>query len=425
MVGVLEINLDYQSYDEIKIFNSRYLDNIYKHHNLLNQEDEDFMPDYNYVICNKCCYDTYYIRSRADQEINGPSYKGLLDEFWHCSHHKVFFSREVSSPQYRTIGNGPSWYDVMMDEEKIKKDIKKAKKLALKEADEKAKKEADEKAKKSAKKGGKMEPEQISSTAVMSSVVEEDDSSDDEVGSILRKFENTINDPRYKKEEDMKRYFNNQIDKKRSAGKKWIKEVEKPCKYALRAFAEESIATYKFVNPKTGKKDKLRYAECWQWECTGPISGKVYDLHICNCVHPGEKDEKGRLIWLDDWLCDPKFVFVYDRLEDWYKWDYSFTDMRWIYNAEKENCPLMNRKKGLVPGSGEVAGGFSKTVASDSAKNSSSGARDARDARDGRGSPTSATVMANVWSRNSRMGSPVNLSNNHSEDGWSTPLKKK
>ena len=423
MVGVLEINLDYQSYDEIKIFNSRYIRNIYRIYNDITQ-DEEYTPDYNYVICNKCCYDISYIQSRSHQEIKGGSYKGLLDEYWHCPHHKVFFSHEVSSPQYRTIGNGPSWYDVMMDEEKIKKDIKKAKKLALKEADEKAKKEADEKAKKSAKKGGKMEPEQISSTAVMSSVVEDDDSSDDEVGSILRKFENTINDPRYKKEEDMKRYFNNQIDKKRSAGKKWIKEVEKPCKYALRAFAEESIATYKFVNPKTGKKDKLRYAECWQWECTGPISGKVYDLHICNCVHPGEKDEKGRLIWLDDWLCDPKFVFVYDRLEDWYKWDYSFTDMRWIYNAEKENCPLMNRKKGLVPGSGEVACGFSKTVASDSAKGGRDSGRGSPTSflkdgsRDGRGSPTSATVMANVWSRNSRLANVVD------DDGWSTPLVK-
>ena len=413
MVGVLEINLDYQSYDEIKIFNSRYISNIYRIYNDIAQ-NEDYTPDYNYVICNKCCYDISYIQSRSHQEIKGGSYKGLLDEYWHCPHHKVFFSHDISSPQYRTIGNGPSWYDVMMDEEKIKKDIKKAKKEASKEAEQKASTSAKNSAKNNAK----------------TIIIEEDDSSDDEVGSILRKFENTINDPRYKKEEDMKKYFNNQIDKKRSAGKKWIKEVEKPCKYALRAFAEESIATYKFVNPKTGKKDKLRYAECWQWECTGPISGKVYDLHICNCVHPGEKDEKGRLIWNDEWLCD--------RLEDWYKWDYSFTDMRWIYNAEKENCPLMNRKKGLVPGSGEVACGFSKTVASDSAKNSSGrgsptsflkdgsrDGRDARDARDGRGSPTSATLMANIWSRNSRMGSPVNLSNNHSEDGWSTPLKKK
>lgn len=408
MVGVLEINLDYQSYDEIKIFNSRYISNIYRIYNDIAQ-NEDYTPDYNYVICNKCCYDISYIQSRSHQEIKGGSYKGLLDEYWHCPHHKVFFSHEVSSPQYRTIGNGPSWYDVMMDEEKIKKDIKKAKKEASKEAE----KVASTSAKNSAKNNAK-------------TIIEEDESSDDEVGSILRKFENTINDPRYKKEEDMKKYFNNQIDKKRSAGKKWIKEVEKPCKYALRAFAEESIATYKFVNPKTGKKDKLRFAECWQWECTGPISGKVYDLHICNCVHPGEKDEKGRLIWNDEWLSDPKFVFVYDRLEDWYKWDYSFTDMRWIYNAEKENCPLMNRKKGLVPGSGEVAGGFTKCASpspsASTAKNNPSGARDARD---GRGSPTSATLMANIWSRNSRMGSPVNLSNNHSEDGWSTPLKKK
>jgi hypothetical protein len=130
------------------------------------------------------------------------------------------------------------------------------------------------------------------------------------------------------------------------------------------------------------------------------------------------------MIWRDEWLCDPKFVFVYDRLEDWHKWDYSFTDMRWIYNAEKENCPLTNRKKGLIPGSGEIAKGFTNGGSgsgSDGAKNSAS----SNPNRDGRGSPTSATVMHNIWSRNSRMGSPVNLSNNDSEDGWSTPLKRK
>jgi hypothetical protein len=260
----------------------------------------------------------------------------------------------------------------------------------------------------------------------------------------LKEFESKINDPRYKKEEDMKKYFNNQIDKKRFAGKKWVKELEKPCKYALRAFANESIATYKFVNPKTGKKDKLRFAECWQWECTGPITGKVYDLHICNCVHPGEKDQKGHMIWRDEWVCDAKFVFVYDRLEDWYKWDYSFSDMRWIYNAEKENCPLTNRKKGLIPGSGEIAGGFTNGGAKDGARDGASGSakNSAKDGasgnpnRDGRGSPTSATVMHNIWSRNSRMGSPVNLDSEDGltksnpgypkdNDGWSTPLKRK
>jgi hypothetical protein len=358
-------------------------------HELLTN-DKDELVDYNSVICNKCCYDIHYIRSRSFDEIKGTDYKGLIDEYWQCPHKRIFFSEQVHSPQIRTIGNNASWFDVMADEDKLKKEIKKASKVANADISD----------------GADAGPES---------------DSEEEIGSILKEFESKINDPRYKKEEDMKKYFNNQIDKKRFAGKKWIKELEKPCKYALRAFASESIATYKFVNPKTGKKDKLRYAECWQWECTGPITGKVYDLHICNCVHPGEKDQKGHMIWRDEWLCDAKFVFVYDRLEDWYKWDYSFSDMRWIYNAEKENCPLTNRKKGLVPGSGEVSSGFTKTSADDSAK---SGAKNsARDgARDGRGSPTSATVMHNIWSRNSRMGSPVNLD---SEDGWSTPLKKK
>lgn len=406
MVGVLEVNLDYQSYDEIKIFNSRYISNIYRIYNDIAQ-NEDYTPDYNYVICNKCCYDISYIQSRSHQEIKGGSYKGLLDEYWHCPHHKVFFSHDIVSPQYRTIGNGPSWFDVMIDEEKIKKQIKKKEKEAKKIAEEIAKNP-------SAFVSNNGSDPVISTSAIEDS----EDSSDEEVGSILKQFENTINDPRYKKEEDMKRYFNNQIDKKRFAGKKWVKEVEKPCKYALRAYAEESIATYKFVNPKTGKKDKLRFAECWQWECTGPITGKVYDLHICNCVHPGEKDEKGRLIWRDDWLTDPKFVFVYDRLDDWYKWDYSFTDMRWIYNAEKENCPLLNRKKGLIPGSGESADGFTKVENKNSASKDSS--RDAKNGpRDGRGSPTSATIMENIWSRNTRNQKLAD------EDGWSTPINKK
>ena len=402
MVGVIEVNLDYQSYDEIKIFNSRYISNIYRIYNDIAQS-EKYIPDYNYVICNKCCYDISYIQSRSHQELKGGSYKGLLDEYWHCPHHKVFFSHDISSPQYRTIGNGPSWFDVMMDEEKIKKQIKKKEKEAKKIADEIAK-----------------NPSAFVSNNGADPVisVEDEDSSDEEVGSILKQFENTINDPRYKKEEDMKRYFNNQIDKKRFAGKKWVKEVEKPCKYALRAYAEESIATYKFVNPKTGKKDKLRFAECWQWECTGPITGKVYDLHICNCVHPGEKDEKGRLIWRDDWLTDPKFVFVYDRLEDWYKWDYSFSDMRWIYNAEKDNCPLLNRKKGIVPGSGECADGFTKVENKNNPSKDSS--RDAKNGpRDGRGSPTSATIMENIWSRNTRNAKLAD------EDGWSTPINNK
>lgn len=377
MVAFVDINMDSQSYDEIRIYNSRYLKNIYKYYNLIVQDD-NYIPDYNYVICNKCCYDIAYIQSRSHQEIKGASYNGLLDEYWHCQHYKIFFSNDITTPQYRTIGNGPSWFDVMMDEQKIMKDIKKANKNTNNDA-----------------------------------IEDPQDSSDEEINSILKDFENKINDPRYKKEEDMKKYFNNQIDKKRFAGKKWIKELEKPCKYALRAFANESIATYKFTNPKTGKKDKLRFAECWQWECTGPITGKVYDLHICNCVHPGEKDDKGRLIWRDEWLCDPKFVFVYDRLEDWYKWDYSFTDSRWIYNAEKENCPLTNRKKDIIPGSGDCSTGFTKSSSTDGHKDGHKGARDS-----GRSSPTSATIMANVWSRNSRNNKLTD------DDGWSTPLGK-
>jgi hypothetical protein len=389
-------------YSEINVYNHGYIKKIYFNHELLTN-DKDELVDYNSVICNKCCYDIHYIRSRSFDEIKGSDYKGLIDEYWQCPHKRIFFSEQVHSPQIRTIGNNASWFDVMADEDKLKKEIKKASKVAS-----------------------------------TTDIDEPESDSEEEIGSILKEFESKINDPRYKKEEDMKKYFNNQIDKKRFAGKKWVKELEKPCKYALRAFASESIATYKFVNPKTGKKDKLRYAECWQWECTGPITGKVYDLHICNCVHPGEKDQKGHMIWRDEWLCDPKFVFVYDRLEDWYKWDYSFSDMRWIYNAEKENCPLTNRKKGLIPGSGEIAKGFSNGGASDGA---SDGARDGaknsssvnpnRDGwtssnpgyakhSDGRGSPTSATVMHNIWSRNSR-ASPIG----ESEDGWSTPLKRK
>jgi hypothetical protein len=377
-------------YSEINVYNNGYIKKIYMNHELLTN-DKDELVDYNSVICNKCCYDIHYIRSRSFDEIKGTDYKGLIDEYWQCPHKRIFFSEQVHSPQIRTIGNNASWFDVMADEDKLKKEIKKASKVANADISD----------------GADAGPES---------------DSEEEIGSILKEFESKINDPRYKKEEDMKKYFNNQIDKKRFAGKKWIKELEKPCKYALRAFASESIATYKFVNPKTGKKDKLRFAECWQWECTGPITGKVYDLHICNCVHPGEKDQKGHMIWRDEWLCDAKFVFVYDRLEDWYKWDYSFSDMRWIYNAEKENCPLTNRKKGLVPGSGEIAGGFTKTSADDSAKSGAKNSASGNPNRDGRGSPTSATVMANIWSRNSRMGSPVNLD---SEDGWSTPLKRK
>jgi hypothetical protein len=381
-------------YSEINIYNYGYIKKVYLNHELLANDKEELV-DYNSVICNKCCYDIHYIRSRSFDEIKGTDYKDLIDEYWQCPHKRIFFSEKVHSPQIRTIGNMASWFDVMADEDKLKKEIKKAKNGA-------------------------------GAGASTGAIEDIESDSEEEIGSILKEFENKINDPRYKKEEEMKKYFNNQIDKKRFAGKKWVKEVEKPCKYALRAFASESIATYKFVNPKTGKKDKLRFAECWQWECTGPVSGKVYDLHICNCVHPGEKDQKGHMIWRDEWLCDAKFVFVYDRLEDWYKWDYSFTDMRWIYNAEKENCPLTNRKKGVIPGSGEVSGGFTNGSAKDgardgasgSAKNSASGNPN----RDGRGSPTSATVMHNIWSRNSRMGSPVNLD---SEDGWSTPLKRK
>jgi hypothetical protein len=374
-------------YSEINIYNHGYIKKVYFNHELLANDKEELV-DYNSVICNKCCYDIHYIRSRSFDEIKGTDYKDLIDEYWQCPHKRIFFSEKVHSPQIRTIGNMASWFDVMADEDKLKKEIKKAK-----------------------------------NGAKTSAIEDIESDSEEEIGSILKEFESKINDPRYKKEEEMKKYFNNQIDKKRFAGKKWVKEVEKPCKYALRAFASESIATYKFVNPKTGKKDKLRYAECWQWECTGPVSGKVYDLHICNCVHPGEKDQKGHMIWRDEWLCDAKFVFVYDRLEDWYKWDYSFTDMRWIYNAEKENCPLTNRKKGVIPGSGELSGGFTKTSADD-AKSGPKDGTSGNPNRDGRGSPTSATVMHNIWSRNSRMGSPVNLSNND-EDGWSTPLKRK
>lgn len=70
--------------------------------------------------------------------------------------------------------------------------------------------------------------------------------------------------------------------------------------------------------------------------------------------------------------------------------------MRWIYNAEKENCPLTNRKKGLVPGSGEVAGGFTKCASpspsASTAKNNPSGASD------------SASISVAQWRREKLTG---------------------
>lgn len=285
---------------EIKVYPVAYLNCIFEGYKAIVDGREKEYKRQGWV-CGDCKYDTHYIHCRyfsddfSDDDHAG--YEGLQDSYWECPHMRCFFDN-VPQPIDKRLDGLSSWYDIIME-------------------------------------------------AYAEQGIDVD--AEDKKRGIAREKE--WNDPRYKKEEEMKKYFNNQTDKKRSAGKKWIKEVEKPCKYALRAYTGEDVTVYKFKNPVTGKKDTHFYAECWQWECTGPITGKVYDLHICNCVHPGEKDAKGNILWKDTWITDPAYVAVYDRLEDWYKWDYSFTDKKWVYDAERVNNPLTNRKKGLVPGS--------------------------------------------------------------------------
>lgn len=283
------------STEQVNLYPITYLKSIFDGYQALLDETT---PPVQAWVCKKCKSEVAYIHSRHYSDYYDDSlYSKYDDSYWQCSHKLVFFD-EVQTPTITRLDGSMSWADYI---DKIYEE-----------------------------QGIDVEKEN------------------------LDKFEQTKktwNDPRYKKEESMKKYFNNQTDKKRSAGKKWIKEVEKPCKYALRAYSGEDVTVYKFKNNLTGKKDAHFYAECWQWECTGPITGKVYDLHICNCVHPGEKDAKGRLIWRDDWITDPKFVSLYDRLEDWYKWNYSVTDSKWTYDAERDNNPILNRKKGIVPSS--------------------------------------------------------------------------
>jgi hypothetical protein len=285
---------------EIKVYPLGYLKCIFEGYDALCEQSEYKKQGW---VCGECKYDIHYIHCRYfSDEYNDDDhagYEGLDDSYWECPHMRCFFG-EVPHPVDKRLDGSKSWFDIIME-----------------------------------------------------SYAEQgiDIVAEEKKRGIAREKE--WNDPRYKKEEEMKKYFNNQTDKKRSAGKKWIKEVEKPCKYALRAYTGEDVTVYKFKNPVTAKKDTHFYAECWQWECTGPITGKVYDLHICNCVHPGEKDAKGNILWKDTWITDPMYVAVYDRLEDWYKWDYSFTDKKWTYDAERVNSPLTNRKKGLVPGTAD------------------------------------------------------------------------
>ena len=331
---------------EIKVYPVAYLNCIFEGYKAIVDGREKEYKRQGWV-CGECKYDTHYIHCRYfSDEYNDEDhagYEGLQDSYWECPHMRCFFDN-VPQPIDKRLDGSKSWYDIIMDgyaEQGIDVDA------------------------------------------------------EDKKRGIAREKE--WNDPRYKKEEEMKKYFNNQTDKKRSAGKKWIKELEKPCKYALRAYTGEDVTVYKFKNPVTGKKDTHFYAECWQWECTGPITGKVYDLHICNCVHPGEKDAKGNILWKDTWITDPAYVAVYDRLEDWYKWDYSFTDKKWTYDAERVNNPLTNRKKGLVPG----------TVCSSSADT-------------GRSSPTLGLEgkSAKPWS-SAKMGGRFGIADaDTGDDGW-------
>lgn len=333
--------------NEIKVFPLGYLHCIFEGYKaILECREEEFTREG--WVCGSCGYNGRYIHCRYfSDEFNdddNEGYEGLEDAYWECPHMRCFFG-DVPYPMDKRLDGSKSWYDLIMDayaEQGI------------------------------------------------------DVAEEDKKRGLAREKE--WNDPRYKKEEEMKKYFNNQTDKKRSAGKKWIKELEKPCKYALRAYTGEDVTVYKFKNPVTGKKDTHFYAECWQWECTGPITGKVYDLHICNCVHPGEKDAKGHMLWKDAWITDPAYVAVYDRLEDWYKWDYSFTDKKWVYDAERVNSPLTNRKKGVVPGSSACAG-----------------------ADAGRCSPTLGLEgkSSNPWV-SAKMGGRFGIADSGDDDGWHT-----
>jgi hypothetical protein len=351
---MFDYNLMYGSTAEIKVFPRGYLTCIFEGYDALREEREYKKQGW---VCGDCQYDTYHIYSRYfsevyDDDVQG--YEGLDDSYWECPHMRCFFG-EVPHPIEKRLDGSKSWYDLIM-EAYAEQGIDVA-------AEDKKKSEAREK---------------------------------------------EWNDPRYKKEEEMKKYFNNQMDKKRGAGKKWVKEVEKPCKYALRAYTGEDVTVYKFKNPVTGKKDTHFYAECWQWECTGPITGKVYDLHICNCVHPGEKDARGNMLWKDTWITDPGYVAVYDRLEDWYKWDYSFTDKKWVYDAERVNSPLTNRKKGVIPGSATSAGAVA----------------------DGRCSPTLGLqgMSAKPWvsvsvSGSAKIGGRFGIADSGDDDGWHSVSK--
>jgi hypothetical protein len=104
------------------------------------------------------------------------------------------------------------------------------------------------------------------------------------------------------------------------------------------------------------------------------------------------------MLWKDTWITDPGYVAVYDRLEDWYKWDYSFTDKKWVYDAERVNSPLTNRKKGLVPG----------TVSADT----------------GRCSPTLGLegMSSKPWST-AKIGGRFGIADSGDDDGWHSVSK--
>ncbi len=154
-------------------------------------------------------------------------------------------------------------------------------------------------------------------------------------GEIVEHLEKLENDEEYKESHDIGSWLHGTLtDKKRSAGKTWVLDEAKICKYAARIHwnekgKQEKVVTYEYTHPFLGRKAKHFHAECWMWEYTDPKTKKAMTPRTCNCLHPGQPG------WDDKWLVDPDCAYMYDRFEDWWKYTYHKEEKRWVYDNSR------------------------------------------------------------------------------------------